>query len=146
MYCLSPQFLPPANEVWGKLMFSQVFVCPPGRGVCVPACITGHMTGGGLCPSIHHRPHDWEGLYPGGSVQGALCPRWGSLLSKGGLCRGDSPHTVMSGRYASYSNAFLVVLPISVSKETMPYRIHLKQIRPCSQHTLIKEAKYVDNE
>ena len=24
------QFLPPANEVWGKVMFSQVFVCPQG--------------------------------------------------------------------------------------------------------------------
>ena len=146
MYCLSPQFLPPANEVWGKLMFSQVFVCPPGRGVCVPACITGHMTGGVSVPAfitghMTGRVSIQGGLSKGLSVQGG-----GSLLSKGGLCRGDPPHTVMSGRYASYSNAFLVVLPISVSKETMPYRIHLKQIRPCSQHTLIKEAKYVDNE
>ena len=35
--------LPPANEVWGKVMFSQVFVCPMGGGgrVSVPACITG---------------------------------------------------------------------------------------------------------
>ena len=40
--------LPPANEVWGKVMFSQVFVCPQGGGwrlaVGFPACITGHMT------------------------------------------------------------------------------------------------------
>ena len=145
MYCLSPQFLPPANEVWGKVMFSQVFVCPPGRGVCVPACITGDMTGGGSLSQ-----HSSQATRLGGSLSRGVCPR-GSLSKVGGLYpRGvsvrDTPHTVMSGRYASYSNAFLVVLPISVSKETMPYRIHLKQIRPRSQHTLIKEAKYVDNE
>ena len=44
--------LPPANEVWGKVMFSQVFVCP-----------------GGLCPSMHHRSHDQGGLCPGVSVR-----------------------------------------------------------------------------
>ena len=27
----------PANEVWGKVMFSQVFVCPRG-GVCGEGC------------------------------------------------------------------------------------------------------------
>ena len=25
-------FLPPSNEVWGKVMFSQVFICPRGGG------------------------------------------------------------------------------------------------------------------
>ena len=33
-------YLPSANEVWGKLMFSQVFVCPQGEG--------------GWLPSMHH--------------------------------------------------------------------------------------------
>ena len=28
-----PEFLPPANEVWGRVMFSQVFVCSRGGGV-----------------------------------------------------------------------------------------------------------------
>ena len=28
---ISP-LLPPANEVWGKVMFSQVYVCPHGGG------------------------------------------------------------------------------------------------------------------
>ena len=29
---LQKKFLPPANEVWGKVIFSQVFVCPRERG------------------------------------------------------------------------------------------------------------------
>ena len=38
---------------------------------------------------------------------GGLCP-WGrGSLSRGGLCQGD-PHTVQSGQYASYWNAFLL--------------------------------------
>ena len=41
-------FLAPANEVWGKVIFSQMFVCPQGRGVSFPACITGHITRRGL--------------------------------------------------------------------------------------------------
>ena len=40
-----PAFLPPPNEVWGRVMFSQVFIRPPGGGLFFfPACITGHMT------------------------------------------------------------------------------------------------------
>ena len=38
-------YLPSANEVWGMLMFSQVFVCPQGEGVGFPACITSHDRG-----------------------------------------------------------------------------------------------------
>ena len=37
--------LPPANEVLGKVMFSQVFVHGGGGLVGFPGCITGHMTG-----------------------------------------------------------------------------------------------------
>ena len=44
------KLLRPANEVWGKVMFLQVFVCPGGGGVGFPACITGHMTRG-ICPT-----------------------------------------------------------------------------------------------
>ena len=57
------RLLPPANKVWGKLIFSQACVIPSvlssvhgkGAGRCVgfPAGITGHMTGGaggeGVC-------------------------------------------------------------------------------------------------
>ena len=108
--------LQPRNEVWGKVMFSQVFVGPRG-GLSAPACITGHMTrgslsmrvsvqgvslSGGLCP--------WRGVsvHGGGSLSmegvsvhgGGLCPWRGSLSMEGvsvhggglcqrGLCPGD---------------------------------------------------------
>ena len=35
--------------VWGKVISSQVFVCPRGK-VGFPACITGHMTRGSAQP------------------------------------------------------------------------------------------------
>ena len=41
------RFLPPANEVWGKVIFLHLCVILfTGRGVGFPACITGHMTKG----------------------------------------------------------------------------------------------------
>ena len=50
------------------------------------------FTGGGLCPSMHHRSHDQGGLSGGSlsrevSVQRGLCLEGGSL--SGGLCRGN---------------------------------------------------------
>ena len=44
-----------------------------GRGVSVPACTIGHMTGGSP--------------FRGVSVQGGLCP--GGLSLEGGLCPGE---------------------------------------------------------
>ena len=46
-----------------------------------------------VCHSVHRR-----GL--------SLCPGWGVSV-KEGLCQGEPPRTVKSGRYASYWNAFL---------------------------------------
>ena len=99
--------LPPATKLWQRNVFT-------------PVCHSVHR--GGLCPSMHHRSHDQgvpvqgRDLCPGGSlsgsglggvsvqgvsVQGGLCP--------GGLHLGDrDPHTVTSGWYASYWNAFLL--------------------------------------
>ena len=83
-------FLPPANEVWGKIMFLHLcvilFTVGGGGEVSVPACTTGHMKNGGLCPGgLCPR-----GLCPWGYL-GGLCP-WGSLsrgyLSRGSLSRG----------------------------------------------------------
>ena len=63
------QSLPPANEVWGKVMFSQ-------------ACVITSVHGGGSwLSSIHHRSHDWgvciqvgsasrQVWFQGGLVQG----------------------------------------------------------------------------
>ena len=61
--------LPPGNEVWGKVMFSQASVIPSARK--------------GWLPSIHHRSHDQGGLHPGG---GGMPP--GGSASRGSASRG----------------------------------------------------------
>ena len=88
-------FLPPANEDWGKVIFSQASVCARG-GVFVQGEGV-YVQWGGLCPvgGSLSRGVSVQGV----SVQEGLCP--------GGLCQGD-PRTVKSGRYASYWNAFLL--------------------------------------
>ena len=68
-------FLPPANEVWGKVIFSEACVknsVDKGRGVGgIPACIAGGIpaclsagVGGGGNPSM---PCRFPGPHPGGS-------------------------------------------------------------------------------
>ena len=95
-------WLPPANEVWGKVMFLHVSVIllpgglasqhasqvkwPASKGGCFPACITGHMTRGfciqgeGLCiwGVLHPRRGRWS-AYMGVCIQGE-----GGLLRGGG--------------------------------------------------------------
>ena len=82
--------LQPANEVWGKVIFSQ-------------ACLSAH--GGCLCPgggvSVKGGSLSREGV-----CQGGLCP--------GSLCQGD-PRTVKSGRYASYWIAFLYLIILLIN-------------------------------
>ena len=84
-----------------------------GKAMFLYLSVSHSVDRGGLCPSMHHRSHDW-----GVSAQGGLCP--GGSLSRGGLCQGDPPGerppprerlpcTVTSGRYASYRNAFLFI-------------------------------------
>ena len=89
-------FLQAATKLWQGNVFTPV--CHSVHmGVSVPACTTGHMT---------------RGLCAGGvSVQGGLY-LVGVPVQEGGLCPGrvsvrEAPHTVMSGWYASYLNAFL---------------------------------------
>ena len=87
--CVTQQFqcffwyLPPANEVWGKVIFSQVFFHP--RGVSVWC----HFLSGYL----------FSCSFWGVSVQGGLCP-WGSLCRRG--METPPPPNQKSGRYASY--------------------------------------------
>ena len=94
---------------FAKGMFSHMSVCPQG-GVLV--CVQGGLHLGGLCPggSMLGGVCVQEVLCRGGSVsrgsvssgvcvQGGLCP--------GGVSVRESPHTVTSGQYASYWNAFL---------------------------------------
>ena len=105
--------LPPATKLWQGNVFTPV--CDSvHRGGSVPACTTGHMTGGPLS--------GWslQGGYLGAvSVQGGLCLGGGlcpgGSLSGGslsrGVCQGDppdkDPHTVTSRWYVSYWNVFL---------------------------------------
>ena len=55
--------LPPANEVWGKVIFSQVSVCPQ-RGLCMMSLPVWSLWGGGLCPGClpteNPLPPDYE--------------------------------------------------------------------------------------
>ena len=91
--------LPPANEVWGKVIFSQASVILytgegslSGRGWSVQGglCLEASLSREGLCPG--------EGLSPGGiSV-------WGVSV-QGGIPRESQSQ---SGQYASYWNAFLL--------------------------------------
>ena len=77
--------LPPANEVWGKVIFSQ-------------ACVKN---------SVHR-----GGLLPGGCLVrvGGLLPEWvpgpGGSAPRG-VPGGDPPDGYCCGRYASYWNALL---------------------------------------
>ena len=57
--------------------------CNVFTSVCQEFCPQG-----GLCPSMHHRSHDWGSQSRAASVQGSLCP--GESLSNGGLCPGVS--------------------------------------------------------
>ena len=54
-----------------------------------------------VCDSVHRGWSLW-----GVSIQGSLWLQ-GGCFCPGGLCRGDTFHTVKSGRYASCWNAFL---------------------------------------
>ena len=106
--CVMISLLQPANEVWGKVIFSEVCVKNSVHGRGIPACLAGHMTNqqGGACSS---------GL--GGCSGGGACSRRGTpggCLLRGGSAPGVGhawwlPPTdgYCCGRYTSYWNAFL---------------------------------------
>ena len=56
-----------------------------------------------VCDSVHR---GWS-LCLGGSLSRGVSDCRGVSLTAGGLCQGDTSHTVKSGRYASCWNAFL---------------------------------------
>ena len=71
-------FLPPANEVWGKVIFLHLCVILFIGGVCFPACITGHMTrGSASVGGLHLWGLHWGsasgGFASGGSASGEVC-------------------------------------------------------------------------
>ena len=106
-------FLLPANDVWGKVMFSQVFVCPQGEWGSLSQHSSQVTWPAGLCPggpclvgvsvqgtsvkggSLFRGPLSGGSLSMGVFVQwGGLCPGRGSLsrdgifVHRGGLCPG----------------------------------------------------------
>ena len=73
----------------------------PGKVMFLHLCVilfTGRSLSGGVSVQV------------GSLSRWALCPGGGgvSVQVGGGLCQGDSPCTIQSGRYASYWNAFLL--------------------------------------
>ena len=119
------------------IIFAKFSSLLPQGNVFTPVCHSFHRRG--WLPSMHHRPHDSEGLHsgavciqeglqnggglhPGGL--GRLPPRrqtWGSA-SGGGVRQIPPPPIYIgyygiwstSGRYASYWNAFLLLLCLYV--------------------------------
>ena len=149
------RFLPPANEVWGKVIFSEACVnnsvhtggcawllgaCMVAGGACMVAwgvhgcwgacVVTGGlhgcwgtcMVGRGACV-VAGGMHGYQGVCGcwGASVvaKGDVHGCWGACMIAGGMhgcwgvwfqgaCIGYDKIRSMSGRYASYWNAFLL--------------------------------------
>ena len=105
-YIFSMWLLPPANEVWGKVIFLHLCVILfTGGGGLPPG---GSLPPGGVC--IQGGLHPGGGSASGGSVCRGVCI-WEESASRGGWA--DPPIGYCgirstSGRYASYWNAFLL--------------------------------------
>ena len=102
--------LPSSNEVCKGYVFTGVCLSTGGRRSLSGEGLhsgEGCLSRGGLCPGgFSVQGISVQGSFSRGArVQGHLCP--GASLSGGSLSWRPSPHMVMSGRYASYRNAFL---------------------------------------
>ena len=86
---------------------SREGLCPGGLCPGESLYREGEVSVGGLCLGVSVRGISVQGV----SVQGSLCTWRGRSLS-GGLCPGvsvkETTRTVISGRYVSYWNAFLL--------------------------------------
>ena len=69
--------LPPANEVWGKVMLLYMSV----------------ILSRGWLPSMHHRSHDQGGLLPGGSASREGSASRGWMCIQGGSASGGVGQT-----------------------------------------------------
>ena len=117
------QSLPPANEVWGKVIFSQACVKNSVQGVC--ACSWG-PPGPGVCLLLGV-PSRGGGAWSGGLVPG----RGPGPYSRGklrGIRPSPPPDGYCCGRYASYWNALL----FSLVYTTTVTRQLIKNKRFCS--------------
>ena len=100
------RLLPPANEVWGKVICLQVCVCPRGGGVWSRegAWFWGRSGPGGA----------WSlgGVWSGGR----------GVWSGRGLCLVETPpNGYCCGRYASYWNAFLFIFNVFLARYSVRY-------------------------
>ena len=113
LYWLFP-LLPPANEVWGKVIFSQMCVIP----------------------SVHRTE---RGLYPEGCLHLGVSASRGVCMQGHGSA--DPPSTFgyyrirsTSGRYASYWSAFLVLKLILHTSGLIPESKLNHKIRLSNYH------------
>ena len=96
-------------------MFSEVSVCPRGSpshgGLCPEGCFCpgGLCPGGGVClGGSLSRGSVLGGSLSRGSLSGRVSVRGGGGFCPVGSLSRRLPHTVTSGRYASYWNVFLL--------------------------------------
>ena len=105
-------------------MFLHVCVCPQGGhawqagghawwgGMHGEACVVGGHAWGGMCG----RGHAWWGACVAGGMVGGMHGGVGVCVAGGHVCHGRY-HGIrsMSGRYASYWNAFLFLVVLRIT-------------------------------
>ena len=119
---LTLKFLPPANEVWGKVMFLPAATKLGQGNVFTGVCDSVNREGGlPQCMLGYHSP--WEQTPPPGSrhthTPRTRLPPWEQThplrdqTPLGADTPWSRPSLSTSGRYASYWNAFLLHLSVS---------------------------------
>ena len=96
----------PANEVWGKVIFSQACLSHSvhrGGSLYDDTSLSHVPSRGGLCPGGQKGGTVQGGTVQGVSVQGVTVQG----VSVKGVSVRETPHIVKSGGYISYWNAFL---------------------------------------
>ena len=107
-FCWNALLLPPANEVWGKVIFLHLSVILFTGGV-LPQCMLVYPT-----PSSRPPPHPWS-RHP---LRSRHIPRADTLPRAGiPLCSACWEIQSTSGRYASYWNAILLELRLHIFKK-----------------------------
>ena len=118
--CMAKQLLPPANEVWGKVIFSVArvknSVCrgeylgryPPGRYTPGRYTSLGRYTPQSRYPLGRYTPPEQVNPLGRYTPRQAGTPRADTPPRAGTPWAGTLEIWSMSGRYASYWNAFLL--------------------------------------
>ena len=134
----SQSLLPPANKVWGKVIFLHVCVILSTGGACMVAGVCAWLWGGvcgcwGACVA----PGGMHGCRGAcvvvGGMAGCRGCAWlqGVYVVAGGGCIGYDEIRSMSGWYASYWNAFLfLTIKFREIFNSLHYRHCLSNIVP----------------